>query len=48
MDWVEGETLFYWLRNQCGNGNIAAIAAAARQWPSVVAELSQWHSDASK
>ena len=41
MDWVEGETLFYWLRNQCRNGNIAAIAGAARQWPAVVAELSR-------
>jgi len=41
MDWVEGETLFQWARNQCRTGNQAALAGAAQQWPAVAAELSQ-------
>ncbi len=41
MDWVEGETLFQWVRNQCRQGNAAALMSAARQWPAVAAELAQ-------
>ena len=41
MDWVEGETLFQWVQNQCRSGNARAIARAAQQWPEVAAELSQ-------
>jgi serine/threonine protein kinase len=41
MDWVEGETLFQWAQHQCHNGDVAALAGAAQQWPAVVAELSR-------
>jgi serine/threonine protein kinase len=41
MDWVEGETLFQWVQNQCRSGNAAALASAAHQWPAVIAELSR-------
>jgi serine/threonine protein kinase len=41
MDWVEGETLFQWVGNQCRRGDAAALVGVARQWPTVVAELSR-------
>ena len=41
MDWVEGETLFQWVQNQCRSGNAAAIRVPRQQWPAVAAELSQ-------
>lgn len=41
MDWVEGETLFPWLQNQCRRGNVASLMSAARQWLEVAAELSR-------
>ena len=41
MDWVEGETLFQWVQNQCHCGNVAAIVTAAQEWPAVTAELSR-------
>ena len=41
MDWVEGETLFQWVQNQCRRRDAAAVMSAAQQWPAVAAELSQ-------
>ncbi len=41
MDWVEGDTLFQWVRNQCRWGDVAALSGAAQQWPAVIAELSR-------
>ena len=41
MDWVEGETLFQWVRRQCRRCDTTAIMSAARQWPAVAAELSR-------
>jgi hypothetical protein len=39
MDWVEGETLFQWVRGRCSEWNTRALAAAAARWLDVVAEL---------
>jgi hypothetical protein len=41
MDWVQGETLFKWLRSQCLQGNGAAVAAVADRWVEVVKELGE-------
>ena len=40
MDWVQGETLFQWLRAHCLEGNRDAIAAVADRWLEAVQELS--------
>ncbi len=39
MDWVEGETLFHWVRARCLEGNQKALAAAATRWVELVKEL---------
>ena len=39
MDWVPGETLFKWVRRQCGDKNRKALAAAADRWIELVAQL---------
>ncbi|HUY33554.1 MAG TPA: hypothetical protein VMV69_12465 [Pirellulales bacterium] len=39
MDWVPGETLFKWTRNQCLKKNGAALAKAAELWVEMVKEL---------
>jgi serine/threonine protein kinase len=39
MDWVEGKTLFQWLRFQCLIGDVAPLTNAAQQWYSLIAEL---------
>ncbi|MDO4550562.1 MAG: hypothetical protein Q4C96_04855 [Planctomycetia bacterium] len=39
MDWVEGDTLFKWVRNRVNERNVAAIRAAAECWVNVVKEL---------
>lgn len=41
MEWVQGETLFRWVRAQCGQGNGAALALAAEHWLEVVGELEE-------
>ena len=42
MDWVEGETLFQWVKNRCRQADREALLGdAARQWPAVAAELSR-------
>ncbi len=40
MEWVQGETLFQWLRARCMEGNREAIAAVADRWLEAVQELS--------
>ncbi len=40
MQWVQGETLFQWLRARCLEGNREAIAAIADRWLEAVQELS--------
>jgi hypothetical protein len=39
MDWVQGETLFKWVRACCLAGNVAALAQAADHWVEAVREL---------
>jgi serine/threonine protein kinase len=39
MDWVEGQTLFQWLRSRCRAGSVAPLASAAQQWHSLIGEL---------
>jgi hypothetical protein len=39
MDWVQGETLFNWLRARCLEGNREAIAQIADRWLEAVQEL---------
>jgi serine/threonine protein kinase len=39
MEWVQGETLFNWLRARCLDGNRDAIAAVAGRWLEAVQEL---------
>ncbi len=39
MEWVEGETLFQWVRSKCSRGDKKALAAAASRWLEVVKEL---------
>ena len=39
MDWVQGETLFKWVRARCLEGDGAALAAVADRWVEVVKEL---------
>lgn len=41
MEWVQGETLFNWVRARCLEGNAAALAEAADRWVDVVTELAQ-------
>src|SRR5271157_2855441 len=40
MDWVQGDTLFNWLRARCMEGNRDAIATVANRWLEAVQELS--------
>ena len=40
MEWVQGETLFQWLRARSLEGNREAIAAVADRWLEAVQELS--------
>ncbi|MHC4405189.1 MAG: protein kinase domain-containing protein [Planctomycetota bacterium] len=39
MDWVEGETLFKWVRARCLEGDQEALEAAANRWIELVKEL---------
>ncbi len=39
MDWVEGETLFHWVRARCLEGNGPALAQAATRWVELIGEL---------
>jgi hypothetical protein len=39
MDWVQGETLFKWVRSRSLEGNRRALAAAAERWVAVTKEL---------
>jgi serine/threonine protein kinase len=39
MEWVQGETLFNWLRARCQEGNRDALAAVASRWLEAVQEL---------
>lgn len=39
MEWVQGETLFHWLRTRAARGDAAAIAQAADRWLELVREL---------
>jgi len=39
MEWVEGDTLFHWVRQKSLQGDAAALAAAARKWVELVKEL---------
>jgi len=39
MDWVEGETLYKWVRARCLEGNRRALADAAGHWLELVKEL---------
>ena len=41
MDWVEGQTLFQWLRNQCCAGGGALLQEAADNWLALVGELTE-------
>ena len=41
MEWVSGNTLFKWVRDQCLRENKAAIAVAARRWVELVRELAE-------
>ena len=40
MDWVQGETLFNWLRGRCLEGNREAVAQIADRWLEAVQEMS--------
>jgi hypothetical protein len=39
MEWVQGETLFTWVREQCQANNAQALAAVAERWLRIVQEL---------
>jgi len=39
MEWVQGETLFQWVRARCLEGNGPALAQAAKRWAELVKEL---------
>ncbi len=39
MEWVQGETLFNWLRSRCAEGNRDAIAQIADRWLEAIQEL---------
>jgi len=41
MDWVEGQTLFDWLRAKCLAGDTMALNGIAQKWLSVVQELGE-------
>lgn len=41
MDWIQGETLFQWVRARVGERNQAALAEAARRWEALVRELAE-------
>jgi len=41
MDWVSGDTLFKWARNQCLKGSTAALARTAERWVELVNELAE-------
>jgi len=41
MEWVQGETLFKWVRAQCLQNNRPALGNAAERWVALVAELNQ-------
>lgn len=41
MEWVQGETLFKWVRARCLEGNGAAIRQIAERWAEVVTELAE-------
>ncbi len=40
MEWVQGDTLFHWVKDRCREGNSAALARAAEKWLAVAKELS--------
>jgi hypothetical protein len=39
MDWVEGETLFHWVRARCLEGDRRALGEVAARWVELVKEL---------
>lgn len=41
MDWVQGETMFRWVRARSLEGNVAALSTAAQRWVELVRELAQ-------
>jgi hypothetical protein len=41
MDWVQGDTLFHWVRARALEGNGPALAALAERWVEAVNELAQ-------
>lgn len=41
MDWVEGRTLFEWVREKCLAGDAAALRHIGQQWLGVVQELGE-------
>lgn len=41
MEWVQGETLFKWVRARCRENDAAALAAVAERWADVVKELGE-------
>ncbi|HUT13920.1 MAG TPA: hypothetical protein VMY42_25750 [Thermoguttaceae bacterium] len=41
MEWVQGETLFRWVRARCLEGNGPALAQAAKYWVELVKELAE-------
>jgi len=41
MEWVQGETLFNWVRARCLEADTAALSRAAQRWVDVVQELTQ-------
>ncbi len=40
MEWVQGETLFRWVQDQCRKGDSPALARAAEMWLALAKELS--------
>ena len=41
MDWVQGDTLYKWVRARCRQDDREALAGAASRWAELVAELEQ-------
>lgn len=41
MEWVQGETLFHWVRARCVESNGPALAQTAQRWVDLVQELAQ-------
>lgn len=41
MEWVQGETLFHWVRARCLEQNSRALGLAAQRWADLVQELFQ-------